>query len=79
MNILIWRYVSDHGYNGYKAVCQQKLMQACSMNPPLARVHPPTVMEWKCNRKCVNMALEARYPDGKCPRIHFSCKYFIWK
>ena len=39
-------------------------MQACSLNPPLARVYPPTVMEWKCNRKCVNMALEARYPDG---------------
>ena len=22
-------------------------------------------MEWKANRKRVNMALEARYPDGK--------------
>ena len=45
-------------------------MQACSLNPPLARVYPSTVMEWKCNRKCVNMALEARYPDGKYSFIH---------
>lgn len=35
------------------------------MDPPLARTYPPTIMEWKANRKCVNMALEARYPDGK--------------
>ena len=58
------RYVSDHAYDGYRAICQQKLMHSYAMNPALARAYPPTVMEWKANRKCVNMALEARYPDG---------------
>lgn len=58
------KYVSDHAYDGYRSICQQKLIQAFNMEPPLARVYPPTVMEWKANRKCVNMALEARYPDG---------------
>lgn len=49
-------------------------MQAYALDSPLARVYPPTVMEWKANRKCVNMALEARYPDGLCtsfPSFHF--------
>lgn len=58
------KYVSDHAYDGYRTVCQQKLMQAYALDPPLARAYPPTVMECKANRKCVNMALEARYPDG---------------
>ncbi|EFX88395.1 hypothetical protein DAPPUDRAFT_191611 [Daphnia pulex] len=61
------KYVSDHAYDGYRAICQQKLMQSYALEPPLARAYPPTVMEWKANRKCVNMALEARYPDG----IHY--------
>ncbi len=56
--------MSDHAYDGYRAICQQKLMHSYAMNPALARAYPPTVMEWKANRKCVNMALEARYPDG---------------
>lgn len=56
--------MSDHAYDGYRAICQQKLMQSYALEPPLARAYPPTVMEWKANRKCVNMALEARYPDG---------------
>ena len=57
--------MSDHAYEGFRAACQQKLMQAYALNPPLARAYPPTVMEWKANRKCVNMALEARYPDDE--------------
>ncbi|XP_046641646.1 unconventional myosin-XV-like isoform X4 [Daphnia pulicaria] len=59
------KYVSDHAYDGYRAICQQKLMQSYALEPPLARAYPPTVMEWKANRKCVNMALEARYPDDE--------------
>lgn len=57
-------------------MCQQKLLQAYSMDPPLARTYPPTVMEWKANRKRVNMALEGRFPDGTDlvtpPQIVFS-------
>lgn len=59
------KYVSDHAYDGYRAICQQKLMHSYALDPPLARAYPPTVMEWKANRKCVNMALEARYPDDE--------------
>jgi len=59
------KYVSDHANDGYGALCQQKLLQSHNLEPPLARTYPPTVMEWKANRKRVNMALEARYPDDE--------------
>lgn len=52
---LLLKYVSDYGYNGYKAICQKKLLQSHNL---WARSYPPCLLEWKANRKKVNMALQ---------------------
>ncbi|XP_021936981.1 unconventional myosin-XV-like isoform X4 [Zootermopsis nevadensis] len=59
------KYVSDHGYNGYKAVCQRKLLQSSRIEWQLARNYPPCLLEWRANRKRVNMALQIYFADGE--------------
>lgn len=49
------KYVSDHGYNGYKAICQQKLLQSHNQ---WARLYPPCLLEWKANRKKIHTAVQ---------------------
>ncbi|XP_054281634.1 unconventional myosin-XV-like isoform X2 [Macrosteles quadrilineatus] len=56
------KYVSDHAYNGYKALCQHKLLQSHGQWP---RSLPPSLIEWRANRKRVNMALQLQFPDGE--------------
>jgi len=64
--ITLNRYVSDHGYNGYKAVCQRKLLRSSRIEWQLARNYPPCLLEWRANRKRVNMALQIYFADGEC-------------
>ena len=59
------KYVSDHAYNGYKSVCQAKLLRAGRLEHKAARQFPPTVLEWRANKKRVNMALEVSCYDGE--------------
>ncbi|KAG1658544.1 putative ATP-dependent RNA helicase DDX5 [Nymphon striatum] len=59
------KYVSDHAYNGYKAYCQNQLLQSSRIEPQHSRTYPPTQLEWKANKKRANMALEAKFPDGE--------------
>ncbi|XP_063236075.1 unconventional myosin-XV [Bacillus rossius redtenbacheri] len=59
------KYVSDHGYDGYKALCQRKLLQSARVESNLARGFPPCLLEWRSNRKRVNMALGSECPDGE--------------
>ncbi|KAJ8897656.1 hypothetical protein PR048_003005 [Dryococelus australis] len=62
--VFIARYVSDHGYDGYKALCQRKLLQSARVESNLARNYPPCLLEWRSNRKRVNMALTTECADG---------------
>lgn len=65
--ICIWccyRYVSDHGYDGYKSVCQRKLLSGHTCTPP-ARSSAPCLLEWRANRKRFNTALEFTMPDSE--------------
>ncbi|XP_040563865.1 unconventional myosin-XV [Lepeophtheirus salmonis] len=55
------KYVSDNAVNGYKYVCQQKLLQGAITHE--SRIYPPTNLEWRSNKKCVKMALDATFPD----------------
>lgn len=57
--------MSDHAYDGYKALCQRKLLQIQSLELPLARSYPPNLLEWRSNRKRVNMALPLHFADGE--------------
>ncbi|GLH06473.1 Unconventional myosin IC [Gryllus bimaculatus] len=59
------KYVSDNGYNGYKAVCQRKLLQSARSECQVARTYPPCLLEWRSNRKRVNMALPVHFYDGE--------------
>jgi myosin-15 len=61
----LFRYVSDNGYDGYKAVCQRKLLQSARVEGQLSRAYPPNLLEWRANKKRVNMALEVQFADGE--------------
>ena len=63
------KYCSDHAYNGYKAVCQAKLLKSGRMDLHQARQFPPTVLEWRANKKRVNMALEVTCHDGETNHV----------
>lgn len=62
---LLFRYVSDHAYDGYKAHCQRKLLQSANQSEENSRTYPPSLLEWKSNTRRTNMALEAKFADGK--------------
>ena len=65
MCFLFLRYVSDHAYDGYKAHCQRKLLQSANQSEENGRTYPPCLLEWKSNTRRTNMALEAKFADGK--------------
>ncbi|XP_075037418.1 unconventional myosin-XV [Mixophyes fleayi] len=69
------KYVSDYAYNGYKPVCQHKLVlaiQKSQQGSETARTFPPCLLEWTASRERANMALDIHCFDGTmilCP-IH---------
>uniref|UniRef100_A0A8C5F1I5 Myosin XVB n=1 Tax=Gopherus evgoodei TaxID=1825980 RepID=A0A8C5F1I5_9SAUR len=55
------KFVSDHGLEGYNAVCQRKIltaMQQTDMDPEVSRAHPPTLLEWTANQRRGKMVLD---------------------
>ncbi|XP_074871117.1 myosin XVB [Carettochelys insculpta] len=55
------KFVSDHGLEGYNAVCQRKILTAMRQtetNPELSRAHPPTLLEWTANQRRGKMVLD---------------------
>ncbi|XP_053328005.1 unconventional myosin-XV [Spea bombifrons] len=69
------KYVSDYAYDGYKSVCQHKLIQAIQKSQQgseTSRTFPPCLLEWTTSRERANMALDVHCFDGTktlCP-IH---------
>ncbi|XP_051789441.1 unconventional myosin-XV [Erpetoichthys calabaricus] len=62
------KFVSDHGYNGYKSVCQHKLIQAMQKSqygPETARTYPLCLLEWMAIRKKASMVLQVHCFDGE--------------
>ncbi|XP_066545291.1 unconventional myosin-XV [Amia ocellicauda] len=71
------KYVSDYAYDGYKAVCQHRLMQAMQKSqygPETARTYPLCLLEWTANRKRANMVLQVHCFDGES----FLCPVHSW-
>ncbi|XP_038618715.1 unconventional myosin-XV [Tachyglossus aculeatus] len=71
------KFVSDYAHDGYKAVCQHKLMQAMAKGqsrPGAARTYPPTLLEWTVNRERANMALDIHCFNGD----QFTCPIHSW-
>lgn len=66
--LLFNRFVSDHGFNGFKSVCQHKLLQAmhkAKYGPEGARGYPPSLLEWTGNKRKANIAIEVSCFDGE--------------
>ena len=55
------KYVSDHApTDGFRAICQHKLLRSGKLeSSTMSRTYPPTLLEWRANKKRVNMALPA--------------------
>ncbi|XP_034639514.1 unconventional myosin-XV [Trachemys scripta elegans] len=71
------KFVSDYAFDGYKPVCQHKLMQAMlrsQLGPEAARAYPPSLLEWTANRQRASMALDVYCFNGD----YFSCPIHSW-
>lgn len=64
------RFVSDHAFNGYRTLCQHKLLRSHAADYPTARYYPPTLLEWNSARQQTNMALPVRLPSGNVVECH---------
>jgi hypothetical protein len=53
------------GVNGYKWLCQHKVLQSANLEPQLSRIYPPCFLEWRSVQRKANMALEVKFPDGE--------------
>lgn len=73
--VFCYRFVSDYAYDGYKALCQHKLIQAMQKSvygPETARTYPLSLLEWTANRKKANMVLQVHCFDGESDRCSLS-------
>lgn len=68
----VYRYVSDHGFDGYKAITQQKLLQGEHVERQNCRTYPASLLEWRAITKKCNTAIEATFADGMLMEFQIS-------
>uniref|UniRef100_K7FSJ5 Myosin XVA n=1 Tax=Pelodiscus sinensis TaxID=13735 RepID=K7FSJ5_PELSI len=71
------KFVSDYAFDGYRPVCQHKLMRAMlksQLGPEAARTYPPSLLEWTGSRQRASMALDVYCFNGD----QFSCPIHSW-
>ncbi|XP_040294726.1 myosin XVB isoform X2 [Bufo bufo] len=52
------KYVSDQGSEGYKAICQSKMLRAKQTDLNAVRTHAPTLLEWTANERKGKMVMD---------------------
>ncbi|KAM5135162.1 LOW QUALITY PROTEIN: myosin XVB [Mantella aurantiaca] len=52
------KYVSDQGFEGYRAICQSKMLRAKQNNLGVFRSHAPTLLEWTANERKGKMIMD---------------------
>lgn len=77
-NILLYlwcRYVSDQVFEGYRAICQNKLLRAKQNNLGVFRSHAPTLLEWTANERKGKMVMDVFTFNGEMASS--LCIYFL--
>ncbi|ROI62435.1 Unconventional myosin-XV [Anabarilius grahami] len=77
MEKYLLKFVSDYALNGFKALCQHKLLQAMQKSylvPEASRTYPPSLLEWTATRKKAHMVLQVHCFDG----FSFLCPVHSW-
>ncbi|XP_052401798.1 unconventional myosin-XV [Carassius gibelio] len=77
MEKYLLKFVSDYALNGFKAVCQHKLLQAMQKSylvPEASRTYPLSLLEWTATRKKAHMVLQVHCFDG----VSFLCPVHSW-
>ncbi|XP_048053699.1 unconventional myosin-XV isoform X1 [Megalobrama amblycephala] len=77
MEKYLLKFVSDYALNGFKALCQHKLLQAMQKSylvPEASRTYPPSLLEWTATRKKAHMVLQVHCFDG----VSFLCPVHSW-
>ncbi|XP_018417034.1 PREDICTED: myosin XVB [Nanorana parkeri] len=52
------KYVSDQGFESYRAICQSKILRAKQNNLGVFRSHAPTLLEWTANERKGKMIVD---------------------
>ncbi|XP_058637959.1 LOW QUALITY PROTEIN: unconventional myosin-XV [Onychostoma macrolepis] len=77
MEKYLLKFVSDYALNGFKALCQHKLIQAMQKSylvPEASRTYPLSLLEWTATRKKAHMVLQVHCFDG----VSFLCPVHSW-
>ncbi|XP_028413164.1 unconventional myosin-XV-like isoform X2 [Dendronephthya gigantea] len=65
MEKYLLKHCSDNAYDGFKNLCQHKLLSWDKQRHFVTRCHPPCLLEWAAVKQKANMALEVNSSDGE--------------
>ena len=65
--------MSEQGFSDFKTFCQTKILDCDLVETSLARVYPPSFLEWSASKNCAKIALDIHFLGMKL------FKYFLFK
>lgn len=70
--LFVFRYASDHAFDGYKSLCQHKMLDSEKFGDKFSRVYLPSILELVAIQERKRMALLAIFSDGTTNRCLLS-------